>query len=91
METQCYVVAAAQAGKHGRDGKRESHGDAMVVDPWGEVVARVKEGPLATGVAFADLSAERLAEVRRRMPIAMHRTAGKKRWAGGGGGDVKRL
>lgn len=86
VETQCYVVAAAQAGKHhGPEGTRESYGDAMVVDPWGEVVARVAEGPQATGVAFADLSAERLAEVRRRMPIAEHRAAGKSRWVGGGG------
>jgi predicted amidohydrolase len=82
VETQCYVVAAAQAGKHhGPEGTRESYGDAMVVDPWGDVVARAAGGPLATGVAFADLSAERLAEVRRRMPIAEHRAVGRRRWA----------
>jgi predicted amidohydrolase len=78
VETQCYVVAAAQAGKH--NAKRESYGDAMVVDPWGEVAARVEEGPLATGVAFCDLSAEKIEEVRRRMPIAEHREAGRRRW-----------
>jgi len=100
IETQCYVIAAAQAGKHSPG--RESFGHALIVDPWGDVVARGVGGGgggegseggdcHATGLAFADLSAERVDEVRRRMPIAMHRTAGKKRWAGGGGGDVKRL
>lgn len=78
VETQCYVIAAAQAGKH--NSKRESYGDAMVVDPWGDVVARVEEGPLATGVAFCDLSAEIVEEVRRRMPMAEHREAGRRRW-----------
>lgn len=37
IESQCYVVAAAQAGRHNE--KRESHGHAMVVDPWGKVLA----------------------------------------------------
>jgi deaminated glutathione amidase len=107
IETQCYVVAAAQAGRHSPGGRgRESFGHALVVDPWGEVVARVgqegeegEEGGYgqATGVAFADLSAERVAEVRRRMPIAKHRAAGRGRWVGGaqkdgrsGGGVIDR-
>lgn len=33
------VLAAAQAGKHNE--KRESYGDAMIIDPWGEVIARL--------------------------------------------------
>jgi deaminated glutathione amidase len=82
VETQCYVVAAAQAGSHHAiQGGRESFGHAMVVDPWGHVVARVPEGPSATGLAFADLSAERVAQVRQRMPIARHRAAGRPGWA----------
>ncbi|EHB13648.1 Nitrilase-like protein 1 [Heterocephalus glaber] len=43
IETQCYVVAAAQCGRH--HAKRASHGHSMVVDPWGTVVARCSEGP----------------------------------------------
>jgi len=35
IENQCYVVAAAQFGKH--NPKRASYGHAMIIDPWGEV------------------------------------------------------
>ena len=35
IETQCYVIAAAQAGKHNE--KRTSYGHSMIVDPWGTV------------------------------------------------------
>jgi predicted amidohydrolase len=38
------VLAAAQAGKH--NDKRESYGDAMIIDPWGTVIARLP-GPLS--------------------------------------------
>ncbi len=46
IECQAWVVAAAQAGRHNE--RRESYGHAIVVDPWGTVVARL-EDPLATG------------------------------------------
>lgn len=41
IETQCYVVAAAQCGRHHE--KRASYGHSMVVDPWGTVVAAVSK------------------------------------------------
>ncbi|CAD7971965.1 unnamed protein product [Amoebophrya sp. A120] len=37
IETQCFVLAAAQCGKHNE--KRASYGHALVVSPWGEVLA----------------------------------------------------
>ncbi|CAF2043363.1 unnamed protein product [Brassica rapa] len=39
IETQCYVIAASQAGKHNE--KRESYGDTLIIDPWGSVVGRL--------------------------------------------------
>lgn len=39
IETQCYVIAAAQCGRHG--GKRVSYGDSMVIDPKGKIVGRL--------------------------------------------------
>ena len=45
VQTQCYVIAAAQVGKHDAEGKRQSYGHAMVVDPWGSVVAQCSDIP----------------------------------------------
>ena len=38
IENQCYVVAAAQVGRH--NDKRESWGESVIIDPWGTVLAR---------------------------------------------------
>ena len=46
VETQCYVIAAAQAGKHNE--KRESWGHSIIIDPWGTVVAELDDH--STGV-----------------------------------------
>lgn len=70
VETQCYVLAPAQCGTHDDRGLRESFGHAMIVDPWGHVVAMASDGP---GIAFAELDRERVARVRRGMPVQSHR------------------
>jgi len=68
IENTCYVVAPAQVGRH--SGKRVSFGHAMIVDPWGEVLADAGEQP---GVVVAEISRERLDGVRRQMPSLSHR------------------
>ena len=45
-------------------------GDSMIIDPWGEVLARLPEGP---GVVVADLDPARIAEVRASLPALRHR------------------
>lgn len=71
IETQCYVVAAAQAGRH--SATRESHGHAMIVDPWGEVIAKLDDPDEGVGIAVADISLDVVDAVRAKMPIASHR------------------
>ncbi len=70
IETQCYVLAPAQYGKHDDDGLRESYGHAMIVDPWGQIVAMAADGP---GVAVAEIDRGRLQRVRASMPVIEHR------------------
>ncbi|KAI4302358.1 hypothetical protein MLD38_038113 [Melastoma candidum] len=70
IETQCYVIAAAQAGKNNE--KRESFGDSLIIDPWGVVIGRLPDR-LSTGIAVADIDLSFLDSVRARMPIAQHR------------------
>jgi hypothetical protein len=43
IETASWVIAATQWGPHGESG-RTSYGHAVVVDPWGHVVARKPDG-----------------------------------------------
>ena len=70
IETQCYVLAPAQYGKHDDEGLRESFGHAMIVDPWGQIVAMVPDGP---GVALAEIDLGKLKTVRQSMPVMDHR------------------
>ncbi|KAH9767974.1 Deaminated glutathione amidase /cytosolic [Citrus sinensis] len=70
IETQCYVIAAAQAGKH--NDKRESYGDSLIIDPWGTVIGRLPDR-LSTGIAVADIDFSLIDSVRAKMPIAKHR------------------
>ncbi|KAF4533445.1 hypothetical protein B566_EDAN001171 [Ephemera danica] len=68
IETQCYVVAAAQTGAHNK--KRSSYGHAMVIDPWGTVIAQCSEG---TGICLAEVDLAYVRRIREEMPIWSHR------------------
>lgn len=74
IETQCYVIAAAQAGQHNH--KRQSYGHSIIVDPWGRVVARLPD-PEGTGIAVANIDLQELRSIRTRMPIQEHRAKGR--------------
>ncbi|PNW72855.1 hypothetical protein CHLRE_14g609030v5 [Chlamydomonas reinhardtii] len=85
IECQAYVVAAAQAGRH--NAKRESYGHAIIVDPWGSVIARLPDA-LQTGIAVAELQlgpAGLLHATRDRMPCRQHRDKGRAAYAHGQG------
>jgi nitrilase len=70
IENQCWMIAAAQGGLH--PGGRQTHGDSMIVDPWGRILARRATGP---GVLAADIDLSRQARIRRRFPVLTHRRA----------------
>jgi len=67
IENLAYVFAPAQVGHHG--GGRDSHGQAMIVAPWGAVVTRVPDGE---GIALAELDFARLERLRRELPALSH-------------------
>ncbi|XP_059805874.1 deaminated glutathione amidase isoform X2 [Hypanus sabinus] len=68
IETQCYVVAAAQTGRH--NDRRLSFGHSMVVDPWGCVLAQCGQG---LGLCCAEIDLDYLQQVRQQMPVTQHR------------------
>ena len=68
IENTCYVIAPAQTGCHYE--RRYTHGHAMIVDPWGIILADAGEKP---GMAIAEINLVRLQQVRRQMPSLQHR------------------
>lgn len=67
IETGCYVLAPAQCGQHA--GGRKTFGHALIVDPWGEIVA---DGGEAPGYVTADIDPARVEEARRMIPALEH-------------------
>jgi predicted amidohydrolase len=67
IENGCYVMAAAQGGRH--ENGRETFGHSMVVDPWGRIVA---EGGTEPGVVFAEIDPAEVAKARSRVPSLQH-------------------
>ncbi|XP_048884731.1 deaminated glutathione amidase isoform X2 [Brienomyrus brachyistius] len=69
IETQCFVMAAAQVGCH--HAKRSSYGHALAVDPWGEVLGDC--GATEPGLALVEIDLQKLRDTRRNMPLQQHR------------------
>ena len=68
IESQCYMLAAAQGGEH--PGGRVTHGHSSIVDFWGRVLSEQEAGQAAL-VAGRDTAAQLTA--RQRMPVIEHR------------------
>lgn len=68
IETQCFVLAAAQWGQHNK-GSRETWGQSMIVDPWGRIKAEKLTG---CGWVQASLDKSELAQIRQQMPVEQH-------------------
>jgi nitrilase len=68
IENLAYVIAPGQGGLH--ESGRETFGNTMIVDPWGEVLARRPQG---AGVVTAVLDPERLRQARGQLPSIEHR------------------
>jgi nitrilase len=69
IENLAYVLAPAQGGNH--PNKRETHGDSMLVDPWGVVVNRLLRGP---GVVIGEIDPDHTRRLRSSLPALSHRT-----------------
>jgi predicted amidohydrolase len=69
IENLSYVLAPAQVGKH--ENGRETYGNAMIINPWGEVVARAGEGP---DVVLAQIDLAEQQATRERFPALKHTT-----------------
>ena len=69
IENLCYVIAPAQGGYHLSG--RETHGNSMIVDPWGVILDRLPRG---SGVVIANINRDYQASLRNSLPALKHRT-----------------
>lgn len=72
IESQAYVLAAAQFGRH--FGERRSYGHALIADPWGTIVAECGDGE---GLAVGYVDPEVVGKIRASLPSLAHRTLGR--------------
>jgi nitrilase len=68
IENLCYVIAADQGGYHING--RETHGDSMIIDPWGVILNRLPQG---TGVVVSKLDLDKLIKTRKSFPALQHK------------------
>lgn len=69
IENICYVVASAQGGYHLSG--RETHGNSMIVDPWGVVLDRLPRG---SGIVIANINRNYIKNLRQSLPALKHKT-----------------
>ncbi len=68
IENLVYIIASGQGGYHING--RSTHGDSMIVDPWGIILNRIKHG---SGMAIAEINLEYLESRRKTFPCLQHR------------------
>jgi predicted amidohydrolase len=71
IETGCYVIAAAQTGRHPTSGPktRSTYGHSLVVDPWGEVIL---DAGTDAGVYAFDIEMDNVASARQKVPSLLN-------------------
>ena len=67
IENSCFVLAAAQGGRH--EVGRETFGHSIVIDPWGRILA---EGDIEPGVVMAEIDPAAVVAARSRIPSLQH-------------------
>ena len=63
-------MAAAQVGEH--NAKRSSYGNAVIVDPWGKIIAK-RLADQSIGLEIAEIDSDYVEKVRRNQPVLEHR------------------
>jgi predicted amidohydrolase len=76
IENQVFVIAPGQGRGPGPEG--DSYGNSMIVDSWGEILARA--GDEGESFVAADLDLARQDEVREKLPSLANRVAAAYRW-----------
>lgn len=68
LDSQCFILAANQWGCHNQ-GRRETWGHSMIVDPWGRIISQREHG---VGWVQGHLDLAEMKKIRQKMPIYQH-------------------
>ena len=68
VENACFTIAACQGGVH--DSGRETYGNSMIVNPWGEILCRASTGE---EIIYSEIDYQVLNETRKNMPTHLQR------------------
>lgn len=68
VENLCFVIASNQGGQN--TSRRRTWGHSMIIDPWGDILAVIEDGP---GITCADIDLAKLDALRRSFPALEHR------------------
>ena len=63
-------MAPGQWGQHDQEGKRQSYGHSVIIDPWGHVVADAGQGQR---ICYAEIDLDHVRRVRQSIPLSQHR------------------
>ncbi len=75
IENQIFIIAPAQVGKHNLT--RESFGNSVLIDPWGDILAQADD---REGILIGEIDLKKLRETRKRMPVIDHKVMGIDRF-----------
>ena len=67
IENQAYVIASAQGGEH--NSGRETWGHSMIIDPWGDIIAKCKFGK---NIVLGEVDMKKLQTIRENLPALEH-------------------
>lgn len=67
IETQSYIIAAAQVGQHNE--KRASYGHSLIIDPWGKILAELGGTSTEPELATVDIDLSHVEKIRREMNL----------------------
>ena len=73
IESQCYVMAPAQAGlhkSHAGNEQRETYGHTLAVSPWGEILQIKEDG---VGLIYVEINKQLVKSIREQIPMKSHR------------------
>lgn len=70
IETQSWVIAPGQWGRHDEEGKRNSYGHSLIINPWGTVVA---DAGLGETICYAEIDLAQVHQARQAIPVQLHR------------------